>query len=95
MLIFSKPSFIEIQGRLVSVFARAFTAFVNRHGAVALRIAADIIYAVAGAVAVGSVAVRRYIGGIRALHLSALFLGIGGGVDGRFIVREVGFFFGE
>lgn len=80
---------------MLGVAALAHFAAVHRHRLVALGVAADIVDAVAGAVAVGGIAVGRYVGRVRALHLGAFLLGVGGGVYGRFIVREVGFFFGE
>ena len=80
---------------MFGITALAYFTAVNGHGLIALWIAADVIYTMAGTVAVGGIAVGRYIGRIRALHLRAFLLSISSRVNGRFIVREVGFFLSE
>lgn len=80
---------------MLRVAAFAHLAGVYRCGVVALRVVADVVYAVAGAVAVGGIAVGRYVGCVRALYLGAFPFGIGSRVDGCFIVRQVSFFFGK
>ena len=80
---------------MLRVAAFAHFTGVYRCRVVALGVVADVVYAVAGAIAVSGVAVGRYVGRVRALYLGAFPFGIGSRVDGRFIVRQVSFFFGK
>lgn len=80
---------------MFGVAALTYFTAVYRHRVITLRIIANIVYAVAGAVAIGGVAVGRYVHRVGALYLRAFLFGISSGVNGRFVVREVGFFFGE
>ena len=77
---------------MLGVTSFAHFAAVHRHGAVALRVAADIIYTVPGAITIGGVAVSRYVGGVRALHVGALLFGVSRWVNRRVFVLKVGGF---
>lgn len=77
---------------MLGVAAFAYFAFVDRHWLVALRVVTDIIHALAGIVAIGGVAVGRYLVVVRVLHLGALLLGILERVDGGSFVLRFGVF---
>ena len=80
-------------GLVFSVAAFAHFAGVYRHRPVALRVAANFVDAFTDAVAIGSIAMGRYTGRIRALHLSTFSLGVGPWINGCFNVLGVGFLF--